>query len=133
MAGCIMRLLFRCVSVSCLCPKYRCLIYRCPRCYVSCSSLYLSISSADSFQFVAFTTGLAHVTLPNSTDEAWIRGGKYGLVIAADTAAVSLGGHITRYPSDDMTIGLQMPTSGGVVPKHTVLHTGACKHHEQIL
>ena len=55
---------------------------------------------------VAFLSGLAHVTLPNSTGEAWITGGKYGLIVAADRDATD--GHFTRYPSAEDTIALQV-------------------------
>jgi len=55
---------------------------------------------------VAFLSGLVHVTLPNSTGEAWITGGKYGLIVAADRDATD--GHFTRYPSAEDTIALQV-------------------------
>jgi len=77
-------------------------------------------------QYVAFLSGLAHVTLPNATGEVWIQGGKYGLLIAVDNAAVSKYGHITTYPSDADTVTLQVPFASGVAPDHTVLHEGPC-------
>lgn len=77
-------------------------------------------------RYVLFFTGLAHITLPNSTSEAWVRGGRNGLIIAADTAAVSTLGHITTYPSEKETLGLVVQTAGGEVPPHVVLHEGAC-------
>lgn len=40
-------------------------------------------------QWVYFVTGLAHITLPLSSDQAWINGGKYGLLWAGDGANVS--------------------------------------------
>ncbi|MCJ1263281.1 hypothetical protein MMC22_003151 [Lobaria immixta] len=82
---------------------------------------------APAVQYVAFLSGLAHVTLPNSTHEAWIHGGKRGLILVADTAAVSVKGHITVYPSDQETVALQIPTAGGQVPSHRVLYEGACR------
>lgn len=39
-------------------------------------------------------SGLAHVTLPTSDDEAWIMEGVNGLVVAADVIGV---GHYTSY------------------------------------
>lgn len=78
-------------------------------------------------------SGLAHITLPNSNLEAYVQGGKNGLIIAADTAAVSTLGHITEYPSKQETIALQIPTAGGVAPAHTVLHEGACLGSEMLL
>ena len=86
----------------------------------------LSLILTLSFRYVHFVSGLAHVTLLNSTQEAWIRGGKNGLVFAADTAAVSMNGHITDYPSKMETTLLQIPTTGGKIPEHRVLHDGAC-------
>ncbi len=78
-------------------------------------------------------SGLANITLPNSNAQATVRGGKYGLIIAADTAAVSTLGHITEYPSNQETIALQIPTLDGVVPAHRVLHGGACSGSEMML
>lgn len=37
---------------------------------------------APAAQFVTFLSGLIHITLPNSTDDAWVVGGKYGLIFA---------------------------------------------------
>ncbi|KAF7536323.1 hypothetical protein G7054_g4622 [Neopestalotiopsis clavispora] len=48
-------------------------------------------------QWVYFVTGLAHMTLPLSSDQAWINGGKYGLLWAGDGANVSRLGHRTFY------------------------------------
>ena len=80
-----------------------------------------------------FFTGLAHITLPNSTHEAWIIGGKNGLIIAADTADVSKVGHISDYPSQEETMSLQIPIADGVAPPHEVLHEGACTGVEMML
>ncbi|KDQ54572.1 hypothetical protein JAAARDRAFT_49197 [Jaapia argillacea MUCL 33604] len=82
--------------------------------------------NAPAVQYVVFLSGLAHVTLPNSTADAWVPGGSNGLLVAADVASVSTYGHITTYPSPFETIALQIPTAGGIVPNHTVLHDGAC-------
>lgn len=98
----------------------------------------------DVIRWVIFLSGLAHITLPHphrsnntnnshKTDEAWILGGKNGAILALDTADVSAEGHITRYPSGEATIALQIPLEGGVPPKHRVLHAGACKSEEQVL
>ncbi|EGE03751.1 hypothetical protein TEQG_02783 [Trichophyton equinum CBS 127.97] len=64
------------------------------------------------------------------TEEAWIRGGANGAIIAADTADVSERGHFTAYPSNIQTIAWQIPFKDGVLPKHRVLHRGACKRDE---
>lgn len=76
------------------------------------------------------------MTLPNTTasptTEAWIQGGKYGLIIAADTHDVSKHGHITTYPGDSDTVVLQIPFKAGSVPKHTVLYRGPCRWNEMV-
>lgn len=77
-----------------------------------------------------FLSGLAHVTLPHSDKEAWIRGGKQGAILALDTAQVSGDGHFTRYPSDEVTVALQVPLKEKKVPGHRVLHGGACQGKE---
>lgn len=62
--------------------------------------------------------------------EATIKGGKYGLIFAADTASVSKLGHITRYPSGEQTLALMFPALGGKIPVHRVLHAGQCTDEE---
>jgi hypothetical protein len=81
--------------------------------------------NAPSAQWVIFLSGLAHITLANSTDEAYVPGGKNGLIFAADTSDVSKLGHATNYPSKDETRAIQIPT-GGSIPSHTVLYSGPC-------
>ncbi|KAI9834670.1 MAG: hypothetical protein M1826_000072 [Phylliscum demangeonii] len=81
---------------------------------------------APVVQYVVILSGVAHITIPNSTQEVWIRPGKTGLLIAADTANVSDTGHYTVYPGNQPTIALQVQTAGGAVPEHVVLHEGAC-------
>ena len=71
-----------------------------------------------------------HSTLPNSRDEFWINGGKNGLIFAADTAAVSKLGHITRYPGREQTTAIALPTAGGKIPAHRLLHQGPCSRDE---
>lgn len=75
-------------------------------------------------QFVHFITGLAHITLPTSSDEAWIQGGKYGLLWAGDTQNVSRSGHSTFYHEESVTLALMTP--GGAEPIHRVVRQGAC-------
>ncbi|RJE23401.1 hypothetical protein PHISCL_04253 [Aspergillus sclerotialis] len=74
-------------------------------------------------------SGLAHVTLPDGDDEAWIVEGVNGLLVAADANGV---GHYTDYPSDKTTIALQVPFSDGVIPEHTIVHSGACQSDSQV-
>ncbi|TFY77615.1 hypothetical protein EWM64_g6398 [Hericium alpestre] len=82
---------------------------------------------APNVQWVVFLSGLAHVTLPNATDEAWIPGGRNGVLFAADVPSVSKYGHQTEYPSGDETLALQIPTADGKVPDHVVVHAGPCE------
>ncbi|OIW26340.1 hypothetical protein CONLIGDRAFT_683328 [Coniochaeta ligniaria NRRL 30616] len=87
------------------------------------------LHTAPAVQLVFFVAGLIHVSLPNRTDEAWVQGGKYGLIIAADTANISTHGHRTQYPGNEATVALQVPfASTGL--KYGVLHRGACNYEE---
>jgi hypothetical protein len=99
-------------------------------------SLLLRANHAAINRFVAFLSGLVHVTLPNTTisptTSAWLQGGKYGLIIAADTAGVSKSGHVTDYPSDADTVSLQLPFKDGKIPVHTVLYDGPCLWSEMV-
>lgn len=79
-------------------------------------------------QFVAFVAGAAKITIPGSTQEAFVHAGKNGLLFAADTAALSRGGHVTVFTKE--TFLMQVPTAGGIVPPHTVLYTGPCRGDE---
>ncbi|CEJ86663.1 hypothetical protein VHEMI04169 [[Torrubiella] hemipterigena] len=85
---------------------------------------------APARQFVLFTSGLAHITLYKGKNEAWVQGGKYGLIIAADTQDVSQHGHRTEYPSGADTIGIQIPISDESSFEYKVLHSGACHECE---
>lgn len=53
------------------------------------------------------------------------------MILAVDTAAVSTFGHNTTYPSKETTVALQIPVEGGLVPNHTVVHTGPCVDGDQ--
>lgn len=77
-------------------------------------------------QLVHFMSGVAHVTLPQDPDGAglWLVGGKGGLLFAVDTTGK---GHVTKYPSDEVTMGIVAPFEGGVVPKYSVVKEGACE------
>lgn len=81
-------------------------------------------------RYVWWISGLAHFTLPNITEgvpsEALLYGGKYGLIFADDTAETSTYGHVTDYPSADVTVAFTIPTEGGATPAHSVLHDGPC-------
>lgn len=75
-------------------------------------------------QWVHFITGLAHITLPKSSDEAWVIGGKYGLLWAGDMRDVSKHGHNTFYQEESTTLALM--TVGGAEPEHIVVREGGC-------
>ncbi|PWY87672.1 hypothetical protein BO70DRAFT_332787 [Aspergillus heteromorphus CBS 117.55] len=78
--------------------------------------------NAPALQWVIFLSGVAHVTLPHSDDEAWIVGGRNGAILALDTADVSVDGHITQYPTQESTVAVEVPLVQ--VPGHRVLHGG---------
>lgn len=77
-------------------------------------------------RWVLFLTGLAHITLPNSTTSARVIGGKYGTILALDTVDVSVLGHVTTYPSAGETVAVQVPLGEEGVPGHVVLYEGGC-------
>lgn len=70
-----------------------------------------------------FTAGLAHVTLPDDPAEAWVFGGRDGIIIAVDTLGA---GHNTSYPSNEQTVALQIPFARAQIPDHVVLNDGPC-------
>ncbi|KAF1969176.1 hypothetical protein BU23DRAFT_591730 [Bimuria novae-zelandiae CBS 107.79] len=88
------------------------------------------LHNAPFVQYVAFTSGVAVVSLPDSKEKATIIGGKYGLIIAADIASVSKQGHITRYPTSSTTTALQIRMKDNTPPAHSLLHYGACRRDE---
>ncbi|KAL9582109.1 MAG: hypothetical protein Q9212_003490 [Teloschistes hypoglaucus] len=68
------------------------------------------LHNAPVVQYVAFTAGKAVISFPNSTAGATIRGGRNGLILAADVKSI--------------------PVADNKVPKHTVLYGGPCKRRE---
>ncbi|CRG91291.1 hypothetical protein PISL3812_08339 [Talaromyces islandicus] len=87
--------------------------------------------NAPVAQWVFFLSGVAHITLPHSSDEAFVVGGKHGGILALDTADVSADGHITVYPTNEVTAVLELPFADGKVPPHVSLHDGPCTAEEQ--
>lgn len=79
------------------------------------------------YRWVIFLSGLAHITLPNCTEEVFVLGGKGGMIVAVDTADVSEEGHSTKYPGDEQTVAVQVPFPDGVFPPHRVLYGGPCR------
>ncbi|RSL38168.1 hypothetical protein CEP53_015112, partial [Fusarium sp. AF-6] len=86
-----------------------------------------TLHNAPLPQFVLVLSGVAHVTLPNSTDEVWIHGGRDSLIIAVDTAEVSAHGHLTAFPGPDPTVMMQIPFRGWSSLRPTTLHLGPCQ------
>ncbi|PLB54982.1 hypothetical protein P170DRAFT_470409 [Aspergillus steynii IBT 23096] len=86
------------------------------------------LHNAPTAQWVIFLSGLAHIALPHSPEEAYIRGGKYGAILALDTPDRS-DGHLTDYPSDEETVAVEVPLAA--VPGHRVLHGGGCKEEQK--
>lgn len=56
--------------------------------------------------------------------------GVNGLLVAADAAGE---GHYTDYPSDKTTVALQIPFEGGIIPSHSVAHSGSCTSPSQVI
>lgn len=108
-----------------LCPLLRLLS---TVCVMTCMRL-LNLTYCG--RWVVFTTGLAYITLPDDNQtSAYVNGGQFGLIFAADTKNVSREGHRTQYPGVTETIALQIPTKDGKIPKHRVLHLGPCSISE---
>ncbi|KAI0426735.1 hypothetical protein F5Y09DRAFT_345382 [Xylaria sp. FL1042] len=85
------------------------------------------LHNAPQKQWVVFLTGVAHITLPDdNTTDAFIIGGPFGLIFAADTDDVSTKGHRTQHIGLTETILFEMPTADGEVPQYHVLHMGPC-------
>ena len=75
--------------------------------------------------------GLAHISTPYSglpayLNEAYITGGRHGMLIAADLKEIAAKGHVTVFPGTDRTIIAQFPVADNRVPEHCVLHVGPC-------
>ena len=82
-----------------------------------------------SYRYVAFLSGRTQITIPNSPQQAIFEGGKYGLILAADTAALTTVGHVSTTLEEEVT-ALQIPTLNGELPGHVVLYEGACRDTE---
>ncbi|KJZ72678.1 hypothetical protein HIM_07870 [Hirsutella minnesotensis 3608] len=89
------------------------------------------LHNAPRAQFVSFLSGLAHITVPGSDEEAVVEGGINGLIIAVDTPDVSKNGHRTIFPGNTPTAALELPFPEGKIPAHKVLHSGPCPAHRR--
>ncbi|KAG6215213.1 hypothetical protein E4U50_007822 [Claviceps purpurea] len=85
---------------------------------------------APAFQYVILLSGLAKISLYEGDEEVWLHGGKYGLIIAADTADRTREGHRTEYPSAADSIAMEIPIRDREGFKYTVLHSGACRESD---
>ncbi|KAL8753728.1 MAG: hypothetical protein Q9184_005335 [Pyrenodesmia sp. 2 TL-2023] len=83
------------------------------------------LHNAPAVQYVAFLAGEAIITVPETGQSVRIKGGKDGLIIAADTVDVSRKGHDTRYPSEEETVAVVIPVADGKVPEHVVVDAEA--------
>lgn len=78
-------------------------------------------------------SGLAHISVPDEEESAFVTGGEFGMLFAGDLAELGGGvGHRTAYPGLTETVILQLPIGGNVAPAHTVLHAGPCKAGEVV-
>ncbi|KAK8851053.1 hypothetical protein PGQ11_013532 [Apiospora arundinis] len=91
------------------------------------------LHTAPANQWVMFISGMAHITVPgDDSDGAYVLGGEFGLIFAADTANVSEKGHYTRYPGIVETVALQIPTLNGEIPPHQVVRPGPCLTNDTV-
>lgn len=105
-----------------------------PHQYSKCTrtaSQYKGITANHLDRYSLIMAGQVHISTPDSGleprfNEAYISGGRYGWLIAADTADVATQGHITEFPSDEKTIIAQFPLKDNTPPAHSVLHVGPC-------
>ena len=89
-----------------------------------------SLFDCSSSRLVVFLSGVAHVTLPYGTDDAYVVGGPDGAIIAVDATGT---GHNTSYPSNMETRALQIAFTDGIIPPHEVLNAGACNATDQVV
>jgi hypothetical protein len=90
---------------------------------------YIGQAWAPHPQISLFLSGLGHITMPESSLEVWVQGGKYGIILAMDTREISARGHITDFPGGDTTVIAQFPC---VALEHVVLHGGPCGMEEML-
>jgi len=83
---------------------------------------------APNVQYVVLLYGTINITAPGTRAATIVTGGQNGFLFAADTAATSRTGHETVFETESLL--LQIPTEGGVIPPHTVLHDGPCVSSE---
>ncbi|TLD13433.1 uncharacterized protein PgNI_02711 [Pyricularia grisea] len=62
----------------------------------------------------------------NDSTDAYLTAGEFGLLFAADTADVSVTGHVSASLGNTETVFARMATEGGGLPNHRRVHMGAC-------
>ncbi|CAF9906096.1 hypothetical protein IMSHALPRED_004076 [Imshaugia aleurites] len=82
---------------------------------------------APTVLYNVFLSGTLRITIPNSTQEVTVHGGKNAFILAADVANVSQTGHVSSVISDEELTGLMIPTLNAQIPPHKVIHEGACE------
>ncbi|KUI63630.1 hypothetical protein VM1G_10202 [Cytospora mali] len=93
--------------------------------------LDFGLHNAPSKQWVVVLSGVIHITLPHdNSSEAYITGGEFGLIFAADTADVSVDGHVSVAIGTTESVLLQIPTGDGKTPDFERLHMGPCSGEE---
>lgn len=83
-----------------------------------------SSNSQTPNRFVLFTSGLINITLPHSSDFITLHHGRNAIIAAVDTTGT---GHISTYPSEEVTVVYQLPFKEDVAPEYEVLGEGACE------
>ena len=83
-------------------------------------------------RWVHFVTGCAHITVDATHQEAWIWGGRYGMLWAGDPVHLSKHGHSTEYPCSDESITLAMMSPYGIEPEHKIIREGQCLQEDML-
>ncbi|KAI4716007.1 hypothetical protein E4T48_07814 [Aureobasidium sp. EXF-10727] len=87
---------------------------------------YIGQAWAPTIQYSMVLQGLVHISFPNSNDDIYIQPGPLSIILVVDQKNVSVSGHVTEFPGEEVTLIAQFPVAGNRVPGHTVLHSGAC-------
>ena len=101
--------------------------------FLALVALLMTKTFTTLFRYNAILSGTLRITIPNSTQQVDVHGGKYGLVIAADTPDVSKIGHVSSIVGKEELTMLMIPTAKGEIPPHRVIHGGPCEEHDLML
>ncbi|KAF2179751.1 hypothetical protein K469DRAFT_594633 [Zopfia rhizophila CBS 207.26] len=86
------------------------------------------LHNSPALQLVHYLSGVAHVTLPHNSVEAWIKGGVEGLLFATDTTGT---GHFTKYPTNEETVVIMAPFKDRKGPDHIILANRPCNKQQK--